>query len=347
MAKRTSGDLARDIKEMGLEGQVVGIHSNLSQIGLVAPTPVSDSEKSRGMSPVAKTIINGILDGIGSDGTLFAPTHSNNCMGGYMPLLYEAEIKKNEQGEIIERVVKDSGFYDPVKSPSRVGALTQSIIFDRRAVRSMHPTHSVAAIGKHADYLVRGHDHYAQPVGIHNAFSKAAGLDGFILFIGSVLEANTTMHAYETLMTPCLSDFMIGVACTVIDGQETFVPQTWIPALHRDFYREKVKRTKAFNIMRSQGLLKNGKFGKSPAFYFHAKETAKYFAHEVFPKAPDILLCDSAEDCSANFTCGFMRRYLKKHLADNSGKWMPEKIRSKMNREFLELLKDGKQFVKY
>jgi aminoglycoside 3-N-acetyltransferase len=161
-------DLADDLKKLPLRGRVVGVHSKPSAIGDIAPAGVSPDEAARGMKPIFKTLINAFLEALGPQGTLFVPTHSNNHLGN-------------------PQYAGDALYYHPARSPSNVGSLTQSFVFDDRAVRSRHPTHSTAAIGPEARYLAQGHGPDTQPVGIHNAFSKAAGLDGIILFIGDVL----------------------------------------------------------------------------------------------------------------------------------------------------------------
>jgi len=322
MALRTSKELAAELKELGLEGRVVGVHSNLTSIGLIAPSPISPSEEKRGMSPIGKTVINAFMDAVGPEGTFFVPTHSLNFVREGVPL-------------------SDEGYYRKASSPSLVGALTQAVIQDDRVVRSEHPTHSTAAIGKEAEYLAFGHTPLSQPVGIYNAFSKTVGLDGIILFVGNTIKSNTTFHAYETLMLPDMAGHFTGTALSTWQGRKQAYPQTWTPAYHRDFYAEKKRRTRAIIAMRESGLLKEAVLGRGPVYYYEAKDMAKYFAEKTYPKEPDILFCNKPEDCNSEYECGRLVGYLKAHYAKKDGSWDSEKIRSRMNPQFLEFLKPG------
>lgn len=341
MAKRTSRDIASELKALGLEGRTLGVHSNLISIGLIEPSPVSPEEEARGLSPIAKTVIDGFVDGVGPQGTFFVPTHSTNFIGNYMPCHRRVDSVKDEAGNVLSSTLADDGYYRRDKSPSLVGALTQAILADPRVIRSAHPSHSIAAIGREAEYLVRGHTPFSQPVGIQNGFSKTVGLDGVIFFVGDTLASNTTFHAYETLLLPALADFFAGTVAVEIDNINRLIPNTWVPNLHRDFYAEKKRRTRAINAMRASGLMREGKLGRGPAFWFEAKAMAKYFAEKVFPSEPDILFCARAEDCVMGWDCGNTIRYMKTLYARKDGSWDAEKVRREYDKTFLEMLKPG------
>jgi aminoglycoside N3'-acetyltransferase len=339
MAKRTAKELTEQLGKAGIEGSVVGVHSNLTSIGLVEPTPVSPAEAKRGLSPIAKTIINAFMDALGPKGTLFVPTHSLNFIQDGAPV----NLKKDPQnGAVI-----DDGYYRPDTSPSLVGAFTQAIIWDDRAVRSGHPSHSTAAIGRDAEYLARGHTPPEQPVGVHNAFSKVIGLDGHVMFIGNTLKSNTTFHAYETLMTPDLSGHFTNTVAADWQGSKKDYPQTWAPNFHRDFYAEHKRRTRAFIAMRESGLLKEGVLGRGVLYYYKARDMARYFAEKVFPNEPDILFCNSPDTCTPDYECGKLVNILKSLYAKKDGTWDAEKIRSRMDKQFLEFLKPGEQRIAY
>jgi aminoglycoside N3'-acetyltransferase len=351
MARRTSLDLAKDVRAMGFEGKVVGVHSNLSQIGIVAPSRVSEHEKTRGMSPIAKTIINGFLEGLGPQGTLFVPTHSVNYIKNGKPIHFNAEQLTDEHGNVTKETIIDHGYYDPDKSPSTVGAFTQAVIWDDRARRSLHPTHSVACIGPESEYLVRGHIPGVQPVGINNAFAKNVGLDGIVCFVGDTLKSNTTFHAFETLLVTVIGEYMIAKTASLMAGHKQENEQTWNPGKHRDFYEEQRKGkppTRAFTRMREAGLLHEGVLGKSKTYYFHAKETARFFMEEVIPESPDILLCEEGKDeYDSNYSCEYMRGHMKRRLTSDDGAWDAEKIRAQMDNEFLRLMQTGVQRIQY
>ncbi len=324
MARRTSADLARDMEKLGLKGKVVGIHSNVSKLGIFEKSEISERERAKGLSPIGKTIINGLVEGVGPEGTVFVPTHSLNFV-------------KDGQAP--------NGYYNPETSPSTVGSLPQAFIWDDRGVRSPHPSHSTTAIGPEAEYLGKGHTLPEQPVGIYNAFAKLVGLDGVMLFIGDTLRSNTTFHAYETLLTPCAAPKMKVTAGAIIDGQEVQAEETWAPGLHREFYREHPGKyeTRAFKKMREAGLLHEGRIGRTIAYYYYAKETARHFAEKVFPAEPDIMLCATPDTCDKEYTCERLRGYMREHLADANCQWDPAKIKADMNKDFLRLMEPGLQ----
>jgi len=347
MAKRTLKDLADELKKCGLEGRAVGVHSNLTSIGLVADTPVSAAEEKRGLNPIARTVISAFMEAVGPQGTFFVPTHSCNFIGHYAPHQLKVNIEKDEAGTVIKRTLIDDGYYNKFTSPSLVGALTQSVIWADGALRSAHPSHSIAAIGKEAEYLVRGHDPFAQPVGIHNAFNKIVGLDGVVLFIGDTLKSNTTFHAYETMMLPDAAEYFAGTVAVEWNGLKRMFNQTWVPHLHRDFYDEHKRRTRAITAMRNSGLMKEGTLGRGAVYYFNAKDMAKYFAEKVYPSEPDILFCNTPDTCGTGYDCRNSVEILRHLYAKKDGKWDSEKIKSRMDKEFLGFLKPGVQRVTY
>ena len=78
-----------------------------------------------------------------------------------------------------------------------------------------------------------------------------------------------------------------------------------------------------------------------PVFYYNAKDMAKYFAEKVYPEEPDILFCSRPEDCNPEYECGRLVGFLKAAYAKKDGSWDSEKIRSRMDPQFLEFLKPG------
>ena len=81
-------------------------------------------------------------------------------------------------------------------APGRTGALTE--VFRRRqeAVRSDHPTYSVAAIGSGAAELLDGHAR-AGATGVDSPLGRLAAAGGLVLLLGVGHTANTTVHVGE------------------------------------------------------------------------------------------------------------------------------------------------------
>ncbi|MCC6791379.1 MAG: AAC(3) family N-acetyltransferase, partial [Thermomicrobiales bacterium] len=87
--------------------------------------------------------------------------------------------------------------FDPVADRSQTGAITEAIWHWPGAVRSWHPTHSVAAIGAGAAELVAGH-HLVGPVGFGSPLDRAAARGGKVLLLGVGHVTNSTIHVGET-----------------------------------------------------------------------------------------------------------------------------------------------------
>jgi len=86
---------------------------------------------------------------------------------------------------------------DVLYTPTCVGILTE--LFRKRAgvVRSLHPTHSVAAYGKDAEEFVAGEEHIHTPCGHGGAYYKLWERDAQILHIGVNFERCTFIHGME------------------------------------------------------------------------------------------------------------------------------------------------------
>jgi aminoglycoside 3-N-acetyltransferase len=81
-------------------------------------------------------------------------------------------------------------------TPSRTGALAETFRGRADAVRSDHPTHSVAAVGPGAAELVAGHRR-AGAVGLGSPLDRLATGGGLVLLVGVGHVANTTVHVGE------------------------------------------------------------------------------------------------------------------------------------------------------
>ena len=89
----------------------------------------------------------------------------------------------------------DNDTFSP-DAPTRTGALTE--VFRRRpgAVRSLHPTYSVAAIGEGAVALLEGHER-AGATAADSPLDRLAAFGGLVLLLGVGHTANTTAHVGE------------------------------------------------------------------------------------------------------------------------------------------------------
>ena len=161
----TTREFAEGLRALGVaEGGVLLVHSSLRSFG-----PIEGG---------AETVIEGLLDAVGPSGTLLMPALS------YLTVTEQAPR------------------FDPISTPSCVGALPE--YFRRRAgtLRSAHPTHSVCGIGPLAGELLGSHVQDDTPCGAGSPFRLLREAGGQILFLGCGLPPNTSMHGVEELTEP-------------------------------------------------------------------------------------------------------------------------------------------------
>lgn len=154
----TRGDIARGLRELGLTmGDSLIVHSSMRNLG-----PVEGG---------ADTVIDAILEVIGPKGNLVLPTFN-----------YVRPIP--------------SPYFDPKMTPCRTGILPEIGRKRPEAVRSLHPTHSVAVIGPDAGRLTEGH--LSQRVfGVGSPVDLLAQSGGKVLLLGVGQTSNSTIHVAE------------------------------------------------------------------------------------------------------------------------------------------------------
>ena len=162
------GQIAADCLALGVRaGGVLLVHSSLRSLGL----PPGEPERP-------EWVIRGLLEALGPQGTLLAPALSYETVRSANPV------------------------FDVRATPSCVGALSEYFRTRPGTLRSIHPTHSVAGLGRLAPSLLADHQLDATPVGPHSAFARLPGVQGQVLFLGCGLRPNTSMHAIEELVEP-------------------------------------------------------------------------------------------------------------------------------------------------
>jgi aminoglycoside 3-N-acetyltransferase len=161
----TQHHIARDLRAAGVRrGGAVLVHSSLSSLGYVPGG--------------AETVILGLLEALGPDGTLLMPALS------------------------YERVDAEHPFFDVLGTPSNIGAIPEAFRTRLGTLRSVNPTHSVCGAGPRAVELLKEHILDSTPCGPRSPFRLLASCGGQILFLGCGMRPNTSMHAIEELVEP-------------------------------------------------------------------------------------------------------------------------------------------------
>ena len=158
----TKQDLLADLHNMGLlHADAIMVHSSMKAIG-----PVEGG---------ADTVVDAFMEYF-KEGLLMTPTHTWAQM--------------NEEYSL----------FDPKEEPACVGIIPN--IFRKRegVVRSLHPTHSIAAYGTEAAAYVKGEDDITTPAQPGGCWSRLLDVNAKILLLGCTHTRNTFMHAVEELL---------------------------------------------------------------------------------------------------------------------------------------------------
>jgi len=159
--KRISGDLLR----CGVRrGGVLLVHSSMSALGIVPAGP--------------ETVILGLLEALGPEGTLLIPSLS------------------------YEFVTPERPVFNVLLTPSNIGLIPEFFRTRRGSVRSWCPTHSVSGAGPAAKEILAEHHLDDTPCGPRSPFRKLRDCGGQILMLGCGLRPNTSMHGVEELVGP-------------------------------------------------------------------------------------------------------------------------------------------------
>ena len=160
----TAEQFSELLRDVGLRaGDVVLVHSSLRAIG-----PVDG-----GGTGGADAIIDAFLNVLGAEGLLAVPTHTWATVNDQQPVFHQRY------------------------SPSTVGALTNVLRARPNAIRSLHPSHSVAAIGRRAAEYCANHELDNSPCSPVSPYGKLIDWRGKVVLLGVELTRCTFFHCLE------------------------------------------------------------------------------------------------------------------------------------------------------
>lgn len=164
-ASVTTAELVADLGRLGVpRGATVLVHSSLSRLGHVEGG--------------AEAVIDALLEAVGPAGTVLFPTLTGT----------------ERDGPDCPPVI------DVRSTPCWTGRIPETARQRPGAVRSLHPTHSIAALGAAAERFAAGHETGASPCDAHSPYHRLIEESGFILLLGGVTQgSNTTLHCLEEL----------------------------------------------------------------------------------------------------------------------------------------------------
>ena len=136
----------------------------------------------------APTVIEALLEAVGSEGTIMMPTQSWKNLDpevGVHPEVSEDEWK----------VIRDNWrlYYKHTTPTQTMGAVAELFRQWPGSLRSDHPARSVSANGRHVAYLTENHD-LSNIFGDGSPIGRLYELDGYVLLIGVGYDKNTSLH---------------------------------------------------------------------------------------------------------------------------------------------------------
>jgi aminoglycoside 3-N-acetyltransferase len=158
----THSSLVSDLTAIGVRaGMILMVHSSLSKMGWTVGGPL--------------TVIRALLEVLGPDGTLAMP--------GETPQMSDPA---------------NTGVFDPLTTPTTMGAIPEAIRTFPGTRRSFHPLVSVFAIGRRAEEITAEHSlEFCEGRG--TPFQKLYDLDAHTLLVGVGFNRCTSLHYAESL----------------------------------------------------------------------------------------------------------------------------------------------------
>ncbi len=157
----TKEDLKRQLREMGLCGaDTVFIHSSMKAMGDVEGR--------------ADTVIDAWMEYF-REGLILLPTHTWRQMS------------------------ESYNIFHPATEPACVGILPNIFMKREGVVRSLHPTHSIAAYGRDAEAYIKGEENQRTPCAPQGVMGRLLLRDAKILLVGVTHIRNTFIHAVEEM----------------------------------------------------------------------------------------------------------------------------------------------------
>lgn len=157
--------LVDGLRELGiLAGDVVLVHSSLKGLGWVEGGP--------------NVVIDALLQSVGEEGTILFPTLTGTKDDG----------------------PKSPPTIDLAATPCWTGIIPETARQRPDAVRSIHPTHSVTAVGANREFWTRGHEDGESPCDEASPYYRLMEHGGKILLLGGVThDSNTSLHCIEEI----------------------------------------------------------------------------------------------------------------------------------------------------
>ncbi len=142
----------------------------------------SSFDRFVGFTGTPRDVIAALKEAVGAGGTILMPT---------IPFT----------GTAVDYVCEGHVF-EVRRTPSRMGLLTELFRRSPGVLRSVHPTHPVAAWGAKAEEMVAGHHLARTPCGTGTPFARLLDYGGKILLLGTGIRVMSFFHSVEEILEP-------------------------------------------------------------------------------------------------------------------------------------------------
>ncbi len=209
----------------------------------------------------ADAVIDALLEALGGRGTLVMPTFT------FPP----------------------EPVFDPRSTRSTTGLIAETFCARAGVVRSLHPTHSVAALGSLAKHFVEGHPD-ATALGVDSPLHRLAVSDGFVLLLGVQHTSNAMVHVGEAvarapyLDIPYSDAFNVSIPVRMPDGEERIVPPRENPGCSVNFNAVE-------EPLKQRGSIRYGNVAEAESRLVRAMDIVETVS-ELLETDPAALLCD-------------------------------------------------------
>lgn len=266
--------LAVALSSVGVcKGACLMVHSSIDGLGLRVKGKQIDNKLQ-----VASELLKFLEMVIGESGTLVMPTHPHY---------------RDDPGFMFDKS-KIILTYDPARTPSKVGLLTEVFRRSSGALRSYHPLSSVVAKGPRAKEIVGDFPHEGDlPHGLNSPYKRFYDADGIVIGINvSFINSLTMVHVAEELRDDKwpVSDFFYGRNFNIVKENEniplivrerrpTWVRYISLRALNKDLIQQGVIDSQLVD-----GISVDRARAKAVVDYMLAKNARSTYPYFFIPK---------------------------------------------------------------
>ena len=248
-----AADISHGLRSLGVcSPDVILVHSSLSSFGYVKGG--------------ADAVIDGLLAAVAPAGTVMVPTLTGSReLGLFRPPYFDVRASGCWTGRVPETFRRRSG-----------------------ACRSLHPTHSVAAIGPRGPEMLADHELSATPCGADTPYGRLVRADGWVVLLGVGLECVTLFHHVEEVVGLTYHMQPESVPATVVDydgSSRKVLVGIHLYGVARDFSGLEPE-------LRRRGILLSTQVGEAEVRVVRAKPMVEY-ALELVRTDPRALLRES------------------------------------------------------